>query len=66
VLTKVEQLFGDLQEADAGPTPQVEGAALAVQRDAKTATERWHAIPAEVAALNTALEAAGIEKIKFP
>jgi photosystem II stability/assembly factor-like uncharacterized protein len=66
VLTKIEQLFGDLQEADAGPTPQVEGAALAVQRDAKTATERWQAIPAEVAALNAALEAAGIEKIKFP
>ncbi len=66
VLTKVEQLFGNLQQADAGPTPQVEGAALAVQRDAKTATERWHAIPAEVDGLNAALEAAGIEKIKFP
>ncbi len=65
VLTKVEQLFGDLQEADAGPTPQLEGAALAVQRDAKTATERWHAIPAEVEALNAALETAGIEKVKF-
>ena len=66
VLTKIEQLFGDLQETDAGPTPQVEAAALAVQRDAKTATERWHAIPAEVETLNAALEAAGIEKIKFP
>jgi hypothetical protein len=66
VLKKIEQLFGDLQAADAGPTPQVEGAALAVQRDAKTAIERWHAIPAEVEALNAALEAAGIEKIKFP
>jgi photosystem II stability/assembly factor-like uncharacterized protein len=64
VLTKVEQLFGDLQKADAGPTPQVEGAALAVQRDAKSATERWHAIPAEVEALNAVLEAAGLEKIK--
>ncbi len=66
VLAKVEQLFGDLQEADAGPTPQVEAAALAIQRDAKTAAERWHAIPAEVEGLNTALAAAGIEKIKFP
>jgi photosystem II stability/assembly factor-like uncharacterized protein len=66
VLVKVEQLFGHLQEADAGPTPQLESAALAVQGDAKTATERWHAIPAEVAALNAAIEAAGIEKIKFP
>jgi photosystem II stability/assembly factor-like uncharacterized protein len=66
VLTKVEQLFGHLQEADAGPTPQVESATLAVQRDAKTATERWQAIPAEVEALNGALETAGIEKIKFP
>jgi len=66
VLTKVEQLFGHLQEADAGPTPQVESATLAVQRDAKTATERWQGIPAEVEALNAALETAGIEKIKFP
>jgi hypothetical protein len=66
VLTKVDQLFGDLQEADAGPTPQVESAALAVQRDVKTATERWQTIPSEVAALNVALEAAGTDKIKFP
>jgi hypothetical protein len=66
VLSKVEQLFGDLQEADAGPTPQVEMAALALQRDAKTAIERWHAIPADVDALNRELQAAGIEKLKFP
>jgi photosystem II stability/assembly factor-like uncharacterized protein len=65
-LTKVEQLFGHLQEADAGPTPQVESAAIALQRDSKTAIERWHAIPADVEALNAALAAAGIEKIKFP
>jgi hypothetical protein len=65
-LTKVEQLFGDLQEADAGPTPQVEAAALTVQRDAKSAVERWRAIPQDVTALNSTLEASGFEKIKFP
>ena len=66
VLSKVEQLFGDLQESDAGSTPQVEMAAVALQRDAKSAIERWHAIPDDVAALNTELQAAGIEKLKFP
>jgi len=65
-LSKVEQLFGDLQESDAGPTPQVEMAAVALQRDARSAIERWHAIPADVQALNTELQAAGIEKVKFP
>jgi photosystem II stability/assembly factor-like uncharacterized protein len=66
VLAKVEQIFAALQEADAGPTPQVESAALALERDAKAATERWQGIPAEVEALNAELQAAGIEKIKFP
>jgi photosystem II stability/assembly factor-like uncharacterized protein len=66
VLAKVEQIFAALQEADAGPTPQVESAALALERDAKVATERWKEIPAEVEALNAELQAAGIEKIKFP
>ena len=66
VLSKVEQLFGNLQEADAGPTPQVEGAALTVQRDAKSVIERWGAVPQDVAALNSALEASGVDKIKFP
>ena len=66
VLSKVEQLFGNLQETDAGPTPQVELAALALQRDAKSVIERWRAVPQDVAALNSALEASGVEKIKFP
>jgi hypothetical protein len=66
VLVKVEQIFGDLQEVDAPPIPRVDAAALSLLRDAKTATERWRAIPQEVAALNAALEAAGVEKIKFP
>ena len=66
VLSKVQQVFGELQQLDAGPTPQIENAALALQRDAKAVTERWNAIPAEVEALNTELQAAGIEKIKQP
>src|SRR2546423_12186922 len=40
-LTKVEKLFGDLQEVDAGPTPVVEAAALALQPGATKATEQW-------------------------
>ncbi|HSP46323.1 MAG TPA: hypothetical protein VLO30_10045, partial [Chthoniobacterales bacterium] len=58
VLSKVEKLFGDLQEVDAAPTSQAEASALDVQRDAQSVTERWRAIPKEVASLNSALEAA--------
>jgi hypothetical protein len=66
VLTKVQKLFGDLQEVDSGPLPTIESAAVQIQRDAKSAIERWQAIPAEVTALNAELEAAGLEKIKVP
>jgi photosystem II stability/assembly factor-like uncharacterized protein len=66
ILSKVEKLFADLQEVDAGPTPQLESAALNVQRDAKSVIERWRAIPQDVAAVNSALEASGLEKIKYP
>ena len=65
VLKKVEKLFGDLQEVDAGPTPQQEIALGNLQRDARSVLERWKTIPGEVAAVNTLLEAAGIEKINF-
>ncbi len=65
VLKKVEKLFGDLQEVDAGPTPQQEIALGNLQRDTSSVLERWKAIPAEVATLNTLLEAAGVEKINF-
>jgi hypothetical protein len=66
VLSKVASLFGDLQEVDAAPTSQVEAAAIDLQRDAKSVTERWRAILPEVTALNSALEEAGLEKIKLP
>jgi hypothetical protein len=66
VLSKVEKLFGDLEEVDAAPTPQTEAAAVELQRDAKSVAERWRALAPEVAALNSALESAGLEKIKFP
>jgi photosystem II stability/assembly factor-like uncharacterized protein len=66
VFSKVGQLFGDLQEVDAAPTSQAEAAAINLQRDAKSVAERWRAIPQDVAALNSALETAGLEKIKFP
>jgi hypothetical protein len=66
VLSTVEKLFGDLQEVDAAPTAATEAAAIEIQRDAKTVIERWRAVPQDVAALNSALEASGFEKIKFP
>ena len=66
VLSKVGTLFGDLQQVDAGPLPAIENAAVQIQREAKSAVERWQAIPGEVATLNAALEAAGVEKIKVP
>lgn len=66
VLNKVESLFGDLQDVDAAPTSQVEAAAAELQRETKSVIERWGAIPRDVAALNAALESAGLEKLKFP
>jgi photosystem II stability/assembly factor-like uncharacterized protein len=66
VLSKVRSLFGDLQEVDAGPTSQAEAAARDLQRDAKSVAERWRALAPEVASLNTALEAARLDKINFP
>ncbi|HEX4630060.1 MAG TPA: hypothetical protein VH188_03780 [Chthoniobacterales bacterium] len=65
VLGKVEKLFGDLQEVDAAPTAATEAAAIEIQRDAKSVIERWRAVPQDIAALNSALEASGVEKIKF-
>ena len=66
VLGKVEKVFGDLQEVDAAPTSQIEATAVELQRDAKSVAARWHAILPEVTALNAALEAAGLEKLKLP
>ena len=66
VLSKVQSLFGDLQEVDAAPTSQLEAAAVELQGLAKSVIERWRAIPKDVAALNAALESAGLEKLKFP
>ena len=66
MLTRVEHIFGDLQDTDGAPTPQAEGAAIALQGETKSVTEQWRAIPAEVALLNPALEAAGIDKLESP
>ncbi len=66
VLKKVERLFGDLQDVDAGPTPQQEIALGNLQRDARSVLERWQSVPPEVTALNSRLQAAGLEPIKFP
>ena len=64
VLKKVEKLFDDLQEVDAGPTPQQEIALGDLQREARSVLERWQAIPEKIAAVNAQLEAAGLEPIK--
>jgi hypothetical protein len=66
VLSKVEKLFGDLQDVDAAAAAATEAAAVDIQRDAKSVIERWRAVPQDVAALNSALEASGVEKIKYP
>jgi len=64
VLKKVEKLFDDLQEVDAGPTPQQEIALGDLKRDARSVLERWRAMPEKVAAVNAQLQAAGLEPIK--
>ncbi len=66
VLSKVERLFNELQAVDAAPTPQAQAAVVDLQHEARSAVERWRAVLADVAALNLQLEAAGVEKIKFP
>jgi photosystem II stability/assembly factor-like uncharacterized protein len=64
VLKKVEKLFDDLQEVDAGPTPQQEIGLGDLQREARSVLERWRAMPEKVAAVNAQLEAADLEPIK--
>jgi photosystem II stability/assembly factor-like uncharacterized protein len=66
VLSKVEKLFGDLQDVDAGPTSQAQAAAVDLQTKARSVMEHWPIMSTEVAALNSELEAAGVEKIKVP
>ena len=63
LLKKVEKLFADLQEVDAGPTPQQEIALGNLQRDTRSMLERWQAIPGEVAAVNARLEASGLKPL---
>ena len=66
VLSKVKKLFADLQDVDAGPTSQAQAALADLQREAESVMERWRELPQDVAALNSKLEAAGLEKIRFP
>jgi hypothetical protein len=66
VLKKVEKLIGDLQAVDAAPTSQAQAAAVDLQGKARSVMERWPAMSQEVVALNSELEATGIERIKFP
>ncbi len=63
VLSKIKRLFGELQDVDAAPTPQQQAVIAELQRDARSVEERWRAVPADVAALNRQLEAAGIEPL---
>ena len=66
LLNKVEKLFDDLQEVDAGPTPQQEVALGDLRRDAPSVMERWRSVPPEVAVVNARLRAAGAEPVKSP
>ena len=65
VLKKAEKLFDDFQDVDAAPTPQQEIAVGDLHRDAQSAMERWGSVAPEVTALNSQLQAAGVEPIKF-
>ncbi|MEO8440235.1 MAG: glycoside hydrolase [Spartobacteria bacterium] len=66
VLNKVVKLFGDLQQVDAGPTPQQEVACGDLQRVTHSVLEKWKSIPAEVTGVNTQLQAAGLELLRLP
>ena len=66
VLRKVAKLFDDLQQVDAGPTPQQEIACGDLQREARAVVQRWPSILPEVTDLNQKLQAAGVEPIKLP
>ena len=62
-LNKVKKLFGDLQQVDAAPTPQQQAAVSDLQRAAPAVIKQWKAMPREIAALNSQLEAAGLQPL---
>ena len=66
VLDKVTRLFRDLQQVDAAPTPQQEIALGELDRDAQSVIERWRSVLPQITALDSQLEAAGVESIKGP
>jgi len=66
VLNKVKKLFNDFQDVDAAPTPQQEIAVGDLHREAQSVMERWRSVPPQVTAVNSQLQAAGVEPIKFP
>jgi len=65
-LDKAKKLFETIQAVDAAPTMAQQTAVTDLERDMSVATERWKAIPPEVATLNTQLASAGLEPLKFP
>ena len=65
-LDKAKRLFDEIQAVDAAPTPAQQTAVSDLQRDTNAVTERWKAIPPQVATLNAQLASANLEPLKVP
>ena len=65
VLNKIQNLFGNLQEADAAPTPVVADATADALRDAESSIKNWQTIESDdIPELNKKLKAAGLAEIE--
>ena len=64
LLAKLQNLFAQLQEADAAPRPNVKAAVADVVRDAPNVADRWQKlIASDLAALNAQLKTAQLDEI---
>ena len=65
LLAKLQNLFAQLQEADAAPRPTVKAAVAEVVRSAPQVAARWQQFTTtELPGINAQLKSAGIEEIK--
>jgi photosystem II stability/assembly factor-like uncharacterized protein len=66
VLTRLQTLFGILQEVDAAPTAQTTAAVTNLQSEIRSVSEGWRAIESQdIPALNRQLRAAGLPEVKL-
>ena len=65
-LAKVQDLFGQLQNVDAAPRPNVKAAVTDEMKQSSAVAEQWNnVITRDLPALNSELAAAGLEKIQL-